>query len=250
MEVKVGTCGWSVRGGRRAYYKAFCCIELQDTFYRLPKIETVRSWRMEAPNNFEFIVKVWQALTHPSTSPTWRRVGGPPKWGRVENFGLLRPTEENFKAWEETLQVCSELGAKFAVIQTPPAFKPTSEAIESMRKFFSSIERRGIRLGWEPRGDWSQRPDDIRSLCKELSLIHVVDPFRRMPYLETDIVYFRLHGIGNGETNYSYVYTDEDLRILLRKLGELKWADQVYIMFNNLNMAQDAKRLLDLLRSG
>lgn len=248
MEVKVGTCGWSVRGGRSAYYKTFCCIELQETFYRLPKVDTAKEWRMGAPEGFEFVVKAWQALTHPAASPTWRRAGGPPKWGKAENFGFLRPTEENFRAWEETLKVCEVLGAGFLVLQTPPTFKPSPEATEGMRAFFTSIERRGVKIGWEPRGEWNQRPDDVRILCEELSLVHVVDPFRRMPFLESDIVYFRLHGIGGGETNYGYAYTDDDLRRLLLMLDELKTAKRVYIMFNNLNMAQDAQRFLTLLR--
>ncbi|MCX8181889.1 MAG: DUF72 domain-containing protein [Candidatus Methanomethyliaceae archaeon] len=250
MEVKVGTCGWSVRGGRSAYYKTFCCIELQDTFYRLPKVETAQRQRDEAPNGFEFVVKAWQALTHPFTSPTWRRAGGLPKWGKVENFGFLRPTEENFRAWAETLKVCEVLRVRFVVVQTPPAFKPSPETIEGMRVFFNSVERRGIGIGWEPRGEWNQRPDDVRALCRELSLIHVVDPFRRMPFLESDILYFRLHGIGGGETNYSYTYTDEDLRRLLQILKEIKGAERVYIMFNNLNMAQDAQRFLKILGGG
>ncbi|MEM3881974.1 MAG: hypothetical protein QXO23_01110, partial [Candidatus Methanomethyliaceae archaeon] len=50
------------------------------------------------------------------------------------------------------------------------------------------------------------------------------------------------------ETNYSYAYTDDDLRRLLLMLDELKTAKRAYIMFNNLNMAQDAQRFLTLLR--
>jgi uncharacterized protein YecE (DUF72 family) len=104
-----------------------------------------------------------------------------------------------------------------------------------------------MRLGWEPRGEWNQRPGEVRAICRELSLIHVVDPFRRSPYLESDLVYFRLHGIGGAETNYGYTYTDEDLRMLLEIVRERKGAGRVYVMFNNISMARDAQRFLKLM---
>lgn len=248
MEIKVGTCGWSIRGGRSAYYKVFSCIELQETFYKLPKVETVKAWRGGAPEEFEFIVKAWQGITHPVSSPTWRRAGGPPKWGDPKNFGLLRATKENFKAWEEILKVCESLRSKFVVIQTPPTFNPSPENIEGMRRFLSSVERNTVRLGWEPRGGWNNNPDLVRGICKELSLVHVVDPFRRMPSVESDITYFRLHGIGGGETNYGYRYTDEDLRGLIQIVNGIKGADTVYVMFNNIQMAKDAQRFLELVK--
>ncbi|MGC8936701.1 MAG: DUF72 domain-containing protein [Candidatus Methanomethylicaceae archaeon] len=250
MEVKVGTCGWSVRGGRSAYYRTFPCIELQETFYKLPRIETAEDWRRGAPEWFEFVVKAWQAVTHPMSSPTWRKVGGPPKWGSGEKFGLLRATEENFMAWEEILKVCKVLRSEIVVIQTPPTFKPSSESIDDMQKFFNSIERHGMRLGWEPRGEWNQRPEEVRAICRELSLIHVVDPFRSRPYLESDLVYFRLHGIGGAETNYGYAYTDNDLRMLLEIVREMKEAERIYVMFNNVSMARDAQRFLKLMGEG
>ncbi|MGQ9759286.1 MAG: DUF72 domain-containing protein [Candidatus Methanomethylicaceae archaeon] len=246
MEVKVGTCGWSLRGGRSAYYKVFHCIELQETFYKLPRVETTEGWRRDAPEKFEFVVKAWQGITHPVSSPTWRRAGGPPKWGRPENFGFLRATEENFKAWEGLLRVCESLRTNFVVIQTPPTFRPSSENIEGMRKFLLSLERHGMNVGWEPRGEWNNRPELVKKVCEELSLVHVVDPFRRLPYTEGEITYFRLHGIGGEETNYGYMYTNEDLRRLVQILKGISGSNLVYVMFNNVHMANDAQRFLQL----
>ena len=249
MEVKVGTCGWSVKGGKDAYFRTFQTIELQETFYRLPKVETVERWRSEAPEGFEFVVKAWQALTHPAGSPTWRRVGGPPGWGRAEAFGHLRSTEENFKAWEEVLGICRALGSRIVIIQTPPSFGYSERNIANVRGFISSVERKGLLLGWEPRGSWGQHKDVVASLCQELFLLHVVDPFRRLPAKESETVYFRLHGIGKGETNYGYSYTDGDLDKLLSMVSSLRGAREVYVMFNNLRMAEDALRFKRLLVS-
>lgn len=59
MPVKVGTCGWSTKGGKQAYYETFNVVELQDTFYKLPQPETVQRWRDEAPPDFELNTKAW-----------------------------------------------------------------------------------------------------------------------------------------------------------------------------------------------
>ncbi|MCS7098696.1 MAG: DUF72 domain-containing protein [Candidatus Methanomethyliaceae archaeon] len=243
MKIRVGTCGWSVKGGRLKYYETFPCIELQETFYKLPKIKTLEKYRKESPSNFEFIVKAWQAITHPINSPTWRKAEFP-SWGNLENFGLLKPTEENFKAWEEILKVCKILSTKILIIQTPPSFIPSKENIENMRSFLSSLRRDGIIIGWESRGEWDNNL--VKEICEKLELIHVVDPFRKIPSISSNITYFRLHGIGGREVNYSYVYTDEDL-IRLRDILKKIDSEIIYVMFNNVKMAEDAKRFIKIL---
>lgn len=241
--VKVGTCGW--RGKRSNYYQTFPCIELQETFYRLPKLETLKKYRLESPKDFEFTVKAWQAITHPVNSPTWRK-SKPPKWGRPENFGYLRPTEENFKAWEELIEICNALESRILIIQTPPSFTPSTNNVENMKGFLSSVKRDGLLLGWEPRGNWSE--EVVADLCEKLDLIHVVDPFRRLPFRDHEIAYFRLHGIGEGETNYRYAYTQEDLKKLYEIVMKIE-AQTVYVMFNNVKMLEDAAKFLEILKS-
>ncbi|MDH5806112.1 MAG: DUF72 domain-containing protein [Candidatus Verstraetearchaeota archaeon] len=240
-EIKIGTCGW---GGKKSkYYETFSCIELQETFYKLPKIETLEKYRLESPKNFEFIIKAWQVITHPYNSPTWKK-STPPKWGKIENFGYLKPTEENFKAWEEIIKICKILKSKIIIIQTPPSFNPSKDNIENMKKFLSSINREDLILGWEPRGDWNS--DIIANICKELNLIHVVDPFRRLPSIESNIIYFRLHGIGGKETNYRYVYTNEDLNKLYNIIMKIN-AEIFYVMFNNIKMIEDAIKFMKII---
>ena len=60
---------------------------------------------------------------------------------------------------------------------------------------------------WEPRGPWSA--DVVSTLCRELGLVHAVDPFIR-PSLSPELVYWRLHG---NKSHYAS-YTDEELRQL------------------------------------
>lgn len=46
------------------YSKFFDLVEVNSTFYNLPKKATVNNWYNQVPSNFKFIVKVWQRITH------------------------------------------------------------------------------------------------------------------------------------------------------------------------------------------
>ncbi len=246
--IKVGTCGWSVRGGRSAYYRTFPVIELQETFYNLMPLEKARKLREEAPQGFEFTMKVWQVITHPHTSPTWRRLKEKPP-GNLENYGFLKPTKENFDAWEKVREVAKELGAKVCVFQTPPSFGYSEENLRNVKEFFSSISRDGIVIAWEPRGSWNQKLDVVAEVVNELGIVHVVDPLKRDSVSKHPVAYFRLHGLGPGEVNYRYRYSDDDLRKLC-EIVKVKYGgkDVVYVLFNNIYMAEDAKRFREICK--
>jgi len=250
MEIRVGCCGWCVKGGKKAYYSKFSIVEVQETFYKLPKPETVSKWREAAPENFKFCMKAWQAITHPPTSPTWRRAGVKIPKSKYDRYGFLRPTEENFEAWEKTLEICKAMEAEVCVIQTPAAFGYSSENVSNVEHFFSSIKRNRVMIGWEPRGTWRDHLSEVEKLCEKLDLIHVVDPFRCNPVSQARLTYFRLHGIGGKEVNYRYRYTDQDL-VKLREIveKEIKEGRSVYVLFNNVYMADDAARFVEFLKS-
>jgi len=244
--IKVGTCGWSIKGGRKAYFEKFNVIELQDTFYNLPTVKRARKWRNDAPKDFEYCVKVWQVITHPHTSPTWRRLKENPP-GILENYGFLKPTKENFEAWEKVLEICRVLEAKICVFQTPPSFEYSEENVKNVKEFFSSISTNEVTIAWEPRGTWNDNLDKVKEIVDELGLVHVVDPFKRWPVSEHKIVYFRLHGKGPREVNYRYKYTDDDLKWLRDQILSRYEGKEVYVMFNNVYMGQDALRFKELL---
>ena len=70
--VKIGCCGFGI--SQAEYVQRFSVIEVQQTFYQQPKIETLRKWRSAAPANFEFALKAWQLVTHTAKSPTYKRL--------------------------------------------------------------------------------------------------------------------------------------------------------------------------------
>ncbi len=242
--LKIGCCGFPV--SRKKYMKKFNVIELQNTFYNLPSTEWAIKLRKEAPENFEFIVKAWQVITHPSKSPTWRRLKEKPS-GKLENYGWLKPTYENFEALDKVINIADKLNAKIIIFQTPASMPYNTESIEWVKKFFEEITEKynDILFGWEPRGEWNNNPRILKSILCNYGIIHVVDLFKRKPTcIPNGILYVRLHGL-NGEINYKYKYTINDLEKLLTLINELEF-NTGYIMFNNVYMYQDAKLLKQL----
>jgi uncharacterized protein YecE (DUF72 family) len=115
----------------------------------------------------------------------------------------------------------------------PASFTPTDEHVQNMQEFFSTIDRGGLQLFWEPRGNWP--PDLIESLCLDLDLGHTVDPFANQS-VTPDRIYFRLH----GRTGFRYTYEDFELD----ELAEMIPPDTpAYVFFNNVRMIEDAVRL-------
>lgn len=245
----VGCCGWAVRGGKEAYFKVFDLIELQSTFYKLPRVATAERWRNIAPSDFEFTLKAWQVITHSPSSPTWRKAGIKIESELKGRYGFLKPTKENFEAWNKVLEICRALKARICVFQTPPSFGFSAENAGNVREFFSSINRDKLLIAWEPRGTWLKHLNVVKRLCDSLDLIHVVDVFRRGPVSSYPVCYIRLHGIGRGEVNYRYKYTEDDLKVLLEKVEGLfdKGYREIYVLFNNVFMAEDALRFKQIV---
>jgi len=232
--IRVGCCGFP--RARRVYYDHFDLVEVQQTFYKLPRLSTAQRWREEAPPGFTFTLKAWQLITHEPSSPTYRKAGLTIPEGERDRYGAFRPTDEVRDAWGRTLEIARALEATVVVFQCPARFTPTDEHVANLRAFFGEVDRGGLLFAWEPRGEW---PDElVRELCKELDLIHCVDPFKN-PSVHGVPAYFRLH----GRTGYRYRYTDDDL------LQLKEWCEahpEVYCLFNNVTMWDDALRFADM----
>ncbi len=220
----VGCCGFPVR--RALYAKHLAGVEIQQTFYQPPAPTTAARWREEVPAGFVFCLKAWQLITHPPTSPTYRRLRMrlPPE--EAAECGYLRPTEAVRRAWEATVAVVRAVGADCILLQTPASFGPEAEHLASLRATVPELRRAGIPLAWEPRGAWT--PDQVAALCAELSLIPAGDPFGPMARaLRGPVRYRRLH----GRTGFGYRYTDADFEELRALLAEGGGADHRLLLF-------------------
>lgn len=223
----------------------FRIIEVQQTFYKPPRLSTVQRWRDDAPSDFEFALKAWQLITHEPTSPTYRRLHHTLNEETRMCVGSFKPTKDVWNAWLKTKEIATTLKARVIIFQCPASFEPSEKNKTNLRKFFNAAHEDVIHpgekiiFGWEPRGEWQK--NDIGTLCKELNLIHVVDPFRHESVTGGEF-YFRLH----GTANYRHRYTDEELAYL-KELVELR--GNGYCMFNNISMKEDALRFAGMLTS-
>lgn len=241
-DLKIGCCGFA--GSQAAYFRDFRLVEVQQTFYDPPRVATAERWRVAAAD-FEFTLKAWQLITHEATSPTYRRLRKPLPASAARNVGSFKPTAEVWQAWEQTRAFAAALGASVIVFQCPASFGPTREHQEHLRQFFRRVQaeaggRRDPRpvMAWEPRGDWSDA--EVRELCEELGLLHVVDPFVRPPVTPGPF-YHRLHGIGG----YGHRFSDAELRQLLDLIRRFPAGGRC--LFNNVSMREDALRFARLL---
>jgi uncharacterized protein YecE (DUF72 family) len=215
-------------------------VEVQHTFYQPPQISTLKKWREEAPTGFEFTLKVWQLITHQSSSPTYRRLKRQLSAEEKEGTGSFRPSEIVAEAWELTRECAAALGARALLFQCPASFRPVRENVENMRRFFRGAGRAGLTFCWEPRGDWPR--ELVKELCEELGLWHTVDPFAERT-LTPGRCYFRLH----GRKGWRYKYEDGELEELYSMLPR----DAVsYVFFNNIEMRDDAVRFKEIVEDG
>jgi uncharacterized protein YecE (DUF72 family) len=237
MALKLGMCGFTI--GAAAYFKQFKVVEVQQTFYDPPSLATLEKWRQEAPAAFEFTMKAWQVITHFSTSSTYRRLRSPFTQQARAEAGGFRWNRTTINAWQRTLECARVLRATAILFQCPASFKPTDENVAAMRHFFTEIKRpQGVTLLWEPRGPW---PDDVvLTICRDLQLIHAVDPFVR-PSLTPELLYWRLHGNRSHYANY----TDDELRQIWKWVSEHSETD-AYVLFNNIPRVKDIKRFREL----
>jgi uncharacterized protein YecE (DUF72 family) len=151
-QVFVGCCGW--QQARARYFAEFPVVELQDTFYQPPSLELAQKWRREAPADFRFSLKAWQLITHPASSPTYRRLKEPMARDQLQACGFFRRTDEVAAAWQRTLAVARTLQAEAIVFKCPASFTETQENLANLEAFFRTAEREQHIFAWEPRGPW------------------------------------------------------------------------------------------------
>jgi len=230
--MKIGTCGFCE--SRMKIYNDFEVLEVQNTFYDFVKNEWLKKLRDEAPDYFEFTIKGIQVITHKIKSPTYRRFKS--IFGKVENYGHFRDTDEVKEAMEKMIEYTKIIGSRIIILQSPPDFSESDENVKNIRNFFKIFKKRSIVYGWEPRGKWNN--ETIREIAMDFGIVHVVDPFKEQSTYG-EFKYYRLH----GKNNYSYNYTIDDLYYLKKITNE-----NDYVMFNNTHMCENARTFKEMVK--
>lgn len=235
--LRIGTSGFGM--AQVQYARLFPVVEVQHTFYQPPRLTTLERWSRQMPPGFEFTVKAWQLITHDAKSPTYRRLKHKLSETDKKEAGYFRDSAIVKYAWETTLASAKALKAKTVLFQCPASFTQTQENIARLERFFSSIDRQKLRLGWEPCGGWDRAV--VKSICANLRLWHVVDPFVETT-VTPDTCYYRLH----GRKGWRYEYDVDELKELYSVLPKRRTC---YVFFNNSKMKEDALKFCKLLSS-
>lgn len=242
MKIHVGCCGWGFfrpkvffgknwkeqfKSVLQAYASLFSLVEVNSTFYRLPKLATATKWFKEAKEKnkkFRFTVKCSKIVTH------------------EDKFSSKRSVD----AFESILEISKALKSDIILIQTPASFKAEEYNIKNLVNFLSRFRKQAINIAWEPRGK-SWKEEIVKEICKKANIIHCVDPFRNSPqYFSTKkIAYFRLHGLGKP-TMYNYKFSKNELTKLKKIISNLN-AKEVYVLFNNIFMYENALEFKEIV---
>jgi uncharacterized protein YecE (DUF72 family) len=208
-----------------AYSQAFNFVEVNSTFYKIPDLRRVSSWRRMVPSDFEFSVRCNQKLTHDL---------------RFQN------TEETFQVLERMIAICKVLNSEFLHFQTPPSFQPSKSNGKIIGDFFSTINLGEIRPIIEIR---SQNPLDsnFAEVLRELNFVHSVDLLKgEEPTYRADLLYTRIFGKGFHNI---YQPLDSELREVDRVASQGNHKKAVITMNSN-RMFKDAARFLIYKETG
>ncbi len=246
MDLRIGTSGWNYPSGRGTwngvfypsprprgfdelafYAERFNTVEVNSTFYGMPKAETSRKWMERTPATFEFSVKLFQKFTHPSMFRDAVRKQSPEAGtGWLDELAAITQGDVDlFKTGIDPLWSGGRAGALLA--QFPASFTATSGAVDYLGWLLRTFA--GYRVAVELRHkSWSDRFEETAQLLNacEAAWVQIDEPkFRfsirqdRLP-LVTSFHYMRLHGRNAAqwwnheaaEDRYNYCYSSEELR--------------------------------------
>ncbi len=201
------------------YAELFDTVEINNTFYRLPELETFDAWREQAPAGFVYALKFSRYGSHLKR--------------------LKTPKETIGRFLDRASRLGSSLGPILA--QLPPRWHADPERLDD----FLSASPPGFRWAVEFRDpDWL-RDEVIDVLEDHGAALCIHDMFDAHPLtLTTDWVYLRFHGARAGGC-YSHQFLTAQARRIDGWLGN---GLDVFVYFNNDAHGYAVKNALQLQR--
>lgn len=208
MRVHIGTSGYQYRFLRGSFYSPRCreadmlaeyaqqlsSVEVNNTFYRMPRQDVLRRWAEQVPPGFRFAIKASQRITHRKR---------------------LKDCEESVGYLAENLRV---LGERLGVVlyQLPPYFRADVPCLQDFLAVLPSDQRAAIEFRHR-----SWLVDEVFTLLQDrgvaLCLADVDDEDRLAPWVVTaDFLYLRFRRAH---------YDDEAMAQLAQRLTSQPVAD-------------------------
>lgn len=219
-DIKVACAGWTVAKEHAAlfpaegshlerYARLFPAVEINSTFYRLPKAETVVKWKDAVPPDFRFAVKLARDITH---------------YGRLARL-------ESLPVFLERMSLLEEKHGPL-LVQLPPSLVFDTEKVmlffETLRSMFPgqvAVEPR--HPSWFKEGvEEMLAPFQLTRVAAEPPMAYLGD----VPGWWDGLDYYRLHG--SPRMFYSS-YETEYLKALQEQLILAAASKPVWCVFNN-----------------
>jgi uncharacterized protein YecE (DUF72 family) len=230
MNLYVGTSGYSYKEWKGTFYpgdlpdkqmlrfygERFRTVEINNTFYRMPKAAVLEGWANEVPADFKFVLKAPQRITHMQ---------------RLKNAG---------DSVSHLLEVSAALKERLGLLlfQLPPNLKKDVQRLQEFLALLPPQRRVTFEFrhqSWFDEEVFGVLRDHGAALC-----IAEAEDSLEIPFVATaDWGYLRLRRPDYG---------DAELKTWLRRVREQGWQD-VFVFFKHEDEGKGpemAKRLMEL----
>jgi len=243
MDFHVGTSGFmykhwwgkfypekvSQRQALEYYSTRFNTVEINNTFYNLPRQATFEGWRRRTPEKFILTLKASRFITHVKR--------------------LMQPEESVRNFLERSACLKEKRGP--ILFQLPPGWNADLNRLEQFFKYLRSKEDPQLSISIEYRNNsWiTEKMFDVLCRYKVAFCIHDMGGVDCPDRATADFVYYRLHG--PSETKYSGRYSVQQIKqIAARMRRHLDGGRSAYCYFNNDiggHAIENARMLIDEL---
>lgn len=214
MKLRAGTSGFAFKEWKGPFYPEktkdtdmlgfyatkFPTVEINNTFYRLPKEDLLRGWAAQVPDDFSFSIKASQRITH-----------------------FTRLKEESFEVVDYLLRTVGVMGDRLGPIlfQLPPNLK---KDLERLKTFFARIPK-DKRYTVEFRHDSWFDEDTFTALREHnVAMCAIEQEDFKSPLVPTaDWGYVRLH---------RFDYDEPMLAEWAKQIKSQPWTD-AYVVFKH-----------------
>ncbi len=216
MELHVGTSGYSYKEWKGSFYpeklsakkmlsyygERLNSVEINNTFYRLPKEEVLRNWAEQVPSDFRFSIKASRRITH-----------------------FTRLKEESEEPTDYLLRTLGALEDRLGVVlfQLPPNLKKDVDRLRSFSERLPADTPAAFEFRHESWFD-----DEIFELLAERGSVLVC--------ADTDDTEEDEAIVETGGWGYLRLrrpdYSDDDLTRWARRVADTDW-DRVFVFFKH-----------------
>jgi uncharacterized protein YecE (DUF72 family) len=224
-EILLGTCGWSYaewegilypqkQNKLKQYSSIFPTVEIDSTFYAMPKREIVLGWARNTPPDFMFSAKLPQTITH-------RHV-----------LDAAQGIEADLDQFLESMKPLTDAGKLDCILaQLPPFLKFDIEKLESFLRLLPHKPSFAVEFRHH---SWLR--DETYKLLEKYSVAYTIVDEPLLPpdmHVTSDVAYIRWHGRGSRPW-FNYRYSTEQLQEWTPKVNETAGsAKKVLGYFNN-----------------